>query len=186
MIAQALPLIRTDRLLLRPFDLADAGIVQRLAGDFEVAKTSLTIPHPYADGVAATWIVDHDANFERGLSLTLAIIMSAPSQLIGAISLRMEKRFSHAEMGYWIGRPYWNMGYATEAGRAVVDYGFRTLGLHRIFAHHMVRNPASGRVMQKLGMQYEGCMREHGMRWEKFEDLALYGILSSEYKAPMS
>ena len=57
-----------------------------------------------------------------------------------------------AELGYWIGVPWWNRGYATEAGRALLDFGFGTLGLHRIMAHHMMRNPASGRVMQKLGM----------------------------------
>jgi RimJ/RimL family protein N-acetyltransferase len=72
-------------------------------------------------------------------------------------------------------------GFATEAGAALLRYGFETLGLNRIFAHHMRRNPASGRVMQKLRMRYEGSLRQHFRRNDRFEDLECYGILKQEY-----
>ena len=89
----------------------------------------------------------------------------------------------HGELGYWLGVPFWNQGYCTEAALAVVQYGFEVLRLHRIYASHMIRNPASGRIMQKIGMTYEGCQRQHVQKWGVFEDLATYGILQSEYVA---
>ena len=86
-------------------------------------------------------------------------------------------------MGYWIGLPYWNNGYCTEAARAVVDFAFTDLGLHRIFAHHLVRNPASGRVMQKIGMRFEGIHRDAIKKWDKYEDIAAYAILADEWRS---
>ena len=93
----------------------------------------------------------------------------------------IDKQNNSAELGYWIGKPYWNSGYATEASRAVLKYGFEVLGLNRIHASHFRRNPASGRIMEKIGMKYEGCLRQHFKKWGKFEDLETYGILRSEY-----
>jgi len=86
-------------------------------------------------------------------------------------------------MGYWIARECWNRGYATEAAAALLAYAFEALGLHRVYARHFPRNPPSGRVMQKLGMVYEGRQREHVLRWDVFEDLDCYGILRSEWHA---
>jgi RimJ/RimL family protein N-acetyltransferase len=103
---------------------------------------------------------------------------------MGAIGLRITPQHTHAELGSWLGTPYWNAGYGTEAAHAVVVYGFERLGLHRLHASHMTRNPASGRVLQKIGMRAEGCLRQHVKKWEVFEDLALYGILRSEYGSP--
>ena len=77
--------------------------------------------------------------------------------------------------------PYWNNGYGTEAVQAVLKYGFEVLGLNRIHAKHFKRNPASGRILQKIGMKYEGCQRQHFKKWDNFEDIELYGILRSEY-----
>ena len=83
-------------------------------------------------------------------------------------------------MGYWIGVPYWNKGYCSEAAKALIGYGFDELGLNRVFAEHMVRNPASGRVMEKAGMTYEGTLRQHVKKWDRYEDLKVYGILRTE------
>ena len=76
-----------------------------------------------------------------------------------------------------LGRPFWGRGYATEAARAVIEYGFSVLNLHRIYAMHFSRNPASGRVMEKCGMVHEGRFREHVRKWGVFEDVDLRGIL---------
>ncbi|NEP60397.1 MAG: GNAT family N-acetyltransferase, partial [Symploca sp. SIO2G7] len=89
---------------------------------------------------------------------------------------------ANAELGYWIGVLYWSKGYCTEAAKAVVQYGFEVIGLHRIQAAHFPHNPASGRVMQKIGMSYEGYRRQHILKWGKFEDLELYGILKSDWQ----
>ena len=175
------PTLETARLVLRPFTSADAPDVQRLAGERDVASTTRNIPHPYANGMAEQWIRTHQEQFEQGALINFAIVRRADNVLLGAIGLRLNPQDGNAELGYWIGKPYWTHGYCTEAAQAVVGYGFEILGLHRIHASYLTRNPASGRVMQKLGMTSEGCLRQHVYKWGVFEDLALYGILRSEY-----
>ena len=176
-----LPRLETARLVLRPFELADAPAVQRLAGDWAVAATTLNVPHPYEDGMAEEWIGTHRAKFERREQVTLAVILRETGGLIGAMGLVLNLRFERAEVGYWIGKPYWRNGYATEAARAVLKYGFEELKLNRIHATHIARNPASGRVMQKIGMKHEGCLRQHTRRWDRFDDIMCYAILKDEY-----
>jgi RimJ/RimL family protein N-acetyltransferase len=176
------PTLQTKRLILRPFALADAPEVRRLASDRAIADTTLSIPHPYPDGLAEEWIGTHQARYEQGTQVSFAIVRRADGALLGAIGIHPEAGHGHAEMGYWIGVPYWNQGYTTEAAAAVLHYAFTTLGLHRVFAEHMTRNPASGRVMQKIGMRHEGILREHMLKWGVYEDVAVYGILSSEWQ----
>jgi ribosomal-protein-alanine N-acetyltransferase len=177
------PTLVTERLVLRPFDLSDAGRVQELAGDWAIAEMTLEIPHPYEDGMAEQWISTHEPRFEEGSLLNFAVTLRETAELIGAVGLGLTARFERAEIGYWIGKPYWNKGYCTEAGVAVVEYGFTTLGLNRIFASHYARNPASGRVMIKLGMKPEGVLRRHLKRWDRFEDMVVYAILKEEWWA---
>jgi RimJ/RimL family protein N-acetyltransferase len=178
MQATRLPELQTERLYLRPFALADAAEVQRLAGEWVVAFTTTNIPHPYEDGMAEAWIGTHRSLFAQGRGLTLAVERREDGRLVGAIGLTdIVQQHDRAEMGYWIGHPYWGNGYATEAARAILDYGFTELKLNRIFARHLVRNPASGRVMEKIGMTYEGCLRQHVKKWGVYEDVAFYGVL---------
>ena len=146
------PTVQTARLVLRPFSMGDAPAVQALVGERDVASTTLNIPHPYEDGMAERWIGTHQERFDRGESLIFAIVRRIDDDLIGAISLAVSARHARAELGYWIGKPFWNQGHCTEAARAVVRYGFEVLGLERVLARHLPRNPASGRVMQKLGI----------------------------------
>jgi RimJ/RimL family protein N-acetyltransferase len=177
------PELRTERLLLRPFTVADAPVVQQLAGDRDIASTTLNIPHPYEVGMAEGWISTHPQQFERGESVNFAVVLQQDGALIGSISLMgIDRQHEHAELGYWIGKPYWNSGYCTEAAEAVLHYGFATLGLNRIHAYHFGRNPASGRVMKKIGMAHEGCRRQHVKKWDAFEDLEMYAILKDEYE----
>jgi len=178
------PTIQTDRLILRPFTVDDAPHVQRLAGDRAVAETTLLIPHPYPDGAAEQWIGTHEAAFEKGEGVVFAITGRTDGALLGAISLDIRAAHHRAEMGYWIGRPYWNRGYATEAAAAMLDYAFNRLELNRIHAEHFSQNLASGRVMDKIGMKREGVFRRHMFRWGRFVDAVLYGILRSEYDNP--
>ena len=175
------PTTSSDRLILRPCTLADAPDIHRMVADRDIASTTLLIPHPYEDGMAAEWIGTHQSKFEWGEQIIFAIVLRADGSLLGNITLRINQSDEHGELGYWIGKPYWNMGYATEATQAVIRYGFEVLGLQRIFAGHFTRNPASGRVMQKAGMTYEGCFRKHHKKWDVFEDLAYYGIIRGDY-----
>jgi [ribosomal protein S5]-alanine N-acetyltransferase len=176
------PTLITGRLVLRPFELSDAGRVQELAGDRAIAEVTLEIPHPYEDGMAEQWISTHQPRFEEGTLSNFAVALRDTAELVGAIGLGIALRFERAEIGYWIGKPYWNKGYCTEAGVAVIEYGFTTLGLNRIHAAHFARNPASGRVMIKLGMKHEGFLRQHLKKWDRFEDMDLYAILKEEWQ----
>ena len=178
----AQPELRSERLMLRPFRVTDAADVQRLAGAFQIADMTKTVPHPYPDGAAEAWIASHAPAWDAGMLATFAIIELTSGSLVGAVGLAMKPEHALGELGYWIGVPFWNRGYATEASRALLDFGFATLGLHRIQARHFTRNPASGRVMQKLGMTLEGVMRGAQRKWDRFEDLAMYAVLASEWK----
>ena len=179
--AKKRPSLETERLVLRPFELDDAPRVKLLAGDYDIAATTLNVPHPYEDGMAEKWIGSHQERFERGEEIVFAITLKGSGELIGAIGLLLKREHEKAEMGYWIGKPYWGRGYCTEAGRAVLRYAFTDGGLNRVHAYHFHHNPASGRVMQKLGMKYEGRLRQHVKRWGKFVDNELYSILRSEF-----
>ena len=175
------PILYTERLILRSFTLSDAPEVQRLAGDRDVASTTLVIPHPYEDGLAEAWIKKSAAKFESGTGLCFAITSKTEQTaqdlpLIGTISLEIYRAEKIAELGYWIGKPYWNRGYATEAATAVVKYGFDARDLTYIHAGHFTRNPASGRVLQKIGMQYEGYCPKAVEKCGVLEDVIEYGI----------
>lgn len=172
--------LETERLKLRPFSLADVADVQRLAGDRAIADTTLSIPHPYKDGDAKEWIAKHQQDVEEGKRITFAVTRKPDGILIGSISLMGIAAGHKAELGYWIGRSYWNQGFCTEACREILRYAFSDLDLFRVHGHHFSRNPASGRVMRKIGMQYEGSMRQHVKKWDQFEDVEFYGILKTD------
>jgi len=174
------PVLETPRLLLRPFALSDAPEVQRLAGAPEVADTTLNLPHPYGEGVAEAWISGHAARFASGEGVNYAITLRGAGALVGSISLLVTRRHRRAELGYWLGVPFWSRGYMTEAAGALVEHGFSLLDLHKIEATHMTRNPASGRVMEKIGMAREGLLRGHVLKNGSPEDLVVYGLLNSE------
>ena len=177
------PTLRTERLVLRPFRPSDAADVQLLAGAPEIADTTLSIPHPYEDGMAEAWIAGHRDRFGKGEEVVFAVQRLEDGALIGSIGLRLRQDHQRGELGYWIGRPYWGQGYCTEAARAVLRWAFRSMRLNRVYACHFARNPASGRVMQKLGMRREGLLRAHVRKAEGFEDLVYYGMLRSDYAA---
>ncbi|RYX81702.1 N-acetyltransferase [bacterium] len=179
----AQPTLETKRLILRPFRLEDAADVQRLAGAHEIASVTLNIPHPYEDGMAESFILSLETQWQQGRGATLAITQRESGQLVGCMGMGIRPQFQHAELGYWIGVPFWGQGYATEAGSAMLHFGFITLKLHRIYASHLAGNPASGRVQEKMGMKYEGRFREHYLKWGQWHDADFRAILASEWAA---
>jgi RimJ/RimL family protein N-acetyltransferase len=160
----------------------DAFDIERLAGMREIADTTLSIPHPYPHGAAAAWILTHAPAWENGSAATFAVVETESGNLVGVASLMIKREHRRAELGYWIALDRWNKGYATESNQRLVDFGFEVLGLHRIEARHFLRNPASGRVMEKLGMQHEGVERDWAFKGDHYESLALYSILESEWR----
>ena len=180
--SRRLPEITTRRLLLRGLRLDDAARVRELAGDRAIAENTLRIPHPYGDGMAERVIREQRDRYRQGREAAFAIVPRRAKRLVGMISLVLTQEHRRGELGYWIGKPYWNRGYATEAAQAVLRYGFETLGLHRIWAAHFGSNPASGRVLEKIGMSCEGMRRRHVRKWGRYEDLVGYGLLRAEYE----
>ena len=136
----------------------------------------------FEDGMAEDWISTHKEKFEQEKGVTYAITLK-DGRVIGAISLITMVKGHQAELGYWIGKPYWNHGYCTEAGKEMLRYGFMDLELNRIHSCYLSRNPPSGRVMEKLGMTYEGTRRQHVSKWGVYEDLELKGILKKDWKS---
>jgi RimJ/RimL family protein N-acetyltransferase len=142
--------IRTERLLLRAPALGDARAIAELAGDYEVASMTGTIPHPYSEDMAVDWIESLQEG-EEGV----AFAVDLGGELIGCVGYRATEK-DHAEMGYWIGKPYWGMGYATEAARALILYAFEKEGFAYLTVGHFKENPASARVIAKLGFEPSG------------------------------
>jgi [ribosomal protein S5]-alanine N-acetyltransferase len=177
------PTLRTERLLLREFVPEDAPDVRKLAGAREVARTTRPIPHPYPEGEAERWISTHRAAFETGEAVHFAVVTREGGELVGGVTLVISEGDDRAHPTYWIGVPYWGRGYATEAAREVVRYAFEDLDLHLVHAAHFGSNPASGRVMQKVGMSYEGTLREHHKKWGVYEDRVEYGLLAGDWRA---
>lgn len=189
------PTLYTPRLTLRPFAPADAPRVQELAGDSRIAATTAAIPHPYPNGLAEDWIRSHAPLAQDAKQYNFAITLAGTrtpgretdlfdtGHLIGAVSLifSIDPAQGRAELGYWIGVPYWNRGFATEAAHAALAFGFQRKNLRRILARHTSNNPASGRVLQKLGMTHEGTLREHFCKNDQVFDLESYAILKEEW-----
>jgi len=173
--------LKTHRLILRPFKMSDARDVKRLVGDRLIADTTLSIPHPYTDVMAEKWILKQQSQFKSREAVIFAIVLQMSQELVGAIGLGIQLAHQRGELGFWIGRPYWNRGYCTEGAQAVLEYGFTSLNLNRIHANHFKRNIASGRVLQNIGMIQEGCARQHTKKWNQFEDIEWYGILKTDW-----
>src|SRR5437762_3334688 len=168
--------IQTDRLDLRTFVESDIPELVPLIGAREVAVTTLRIPHPYEERHAKEFLASAIEENE----LRLVIRLRRDGRLCGGIGLHPDDQHQRAELGYWIGVPFWGSGYATEAAQAVVRYGFEELKLNRIYAAHFSGNDASGRVLQKLGMRYEGRMRQALWKRDRFIDIERYAILRND------
>ena len=173
--------IITERLLLRELQMDDIHSIQKLGNAFEIADTAINIPYPYTFEAAEEWIkkiLNPDKNIKDYI---FAITRRPESALIGVIGMMPDYQHLRAEIGYWIGLKYWNRGYCTEAAEAVLDFGFTKLQMSRIFAQCFARNPASSRVIEKIGMKYEGKLRNHIIKWDKPEDMLIFGILRNEW-----
>ncbi|HET8623363.1 MAG TPA: GNAT family N-acetyltransferase [Gemmatimonadales bacterium] len=174
------PILRTRRLTLGPLEAGDVPALVALAGAFEIADTTATIPHPYAEDDARKFLALDATEQAAGGAVRFAVRHDR-GELVGVVGLQQIDRAQwRAELGYWIGVPFWGRGYATEAAAAVVRYGFDELGLHKIHAHYLVRNPASGKVLERIGMRREGLLREEVLKWGRYEDVVLCSLLRTD------
>lgn len=176
-------ILTSERLILRPPREGDALPMAALANDRRVAEGTLNMPFPYDAHDAEVFIeVAREARMKNAF-LANAVERKGDGVFIGVIGLAFQLEYNRAELGYWLGVPFWNQGYTTEAARILLDFAFRELRLNRVYAAHYGDNPASGRVMQKLGMAYEGTLRQHLIRLGRPRDSVCYGILRDEWLA---
>ena len=177
------PILESPRLQLRPLERSDTIAIQRSAGNREIADTMISLPHPYPADEAERYFARQQAEQKAGRAVTFAIEHKAKGRFCGLVEVRdINHEHSLGELSFWLAVEAWGRGYMTEAVRAVVRYGFEDLGLNRLYAYHMLRNPASARVLEKNGFKQEGLLRQRVRKWGKFEDVALWAILQQEWQ----
>jgi RimJ/RimL family protein N-acetyltransferase len=151
------PALETKRLLLRPVDFGDAAAIQAAASVWAISDTMISIPHPYPEDEAAKFIAERREAAEKGSGIAFTMIKKQPEKTFaGVAEIRsIDREHSQAEVSFWIAVDAWGNGYMSEAVRAILDFAFDGLKINRIYAHHMVRNPACGRVLEKNGFTQE-------------------------------
>ncbi|MDE7259818.1 MAG: GNAT family N-acetyltransferase [Lachnospiraceae bacterium] len=176
-------LLETNRLILRKFVIEDSeAMYNNWASEDEVTKFLTWPTHSDVEvtrAVLSSWIADYNkADFYNW-----AIELKEIGEVIGNISVvRVKENIECAEFGYCMGTKWWGLGIMPEAGKEVVRYLFEEVGFNRIAATHAKNNPKSGRVMQKIGMTYEGILRKAGLCNQGVVDEVWYSILRDEYQ----
>jgi [ribosomal protein S5]-alanine N-acetyltransferase len=174
-------LMTTQRLLLRPLESFDAPLVYEYMQDKEIAANTLLIPYPYPEGAADNWIRGTRQAMEMEKTFTFGIVLRQENRFVGAVGLSIEEDHRRGELGYWLGKRFWGQGYATEASRRMIQFGFEVMNLNRIYATYFAENIPSARVLEKCGMLYEGVLRGHFFKWGYFTDAGLYAITRDDY-----
>jgi len=170
-----IPTLRSERLILRPFRDGDAPGVARILSAPNMFEHTLRFKQPYPVETAANWITSHADDAARGLKLQWAIAL-ANDTLIGTVSLALEQEPPKGDLGYWISVDHWNRGYATEAVRAAIAYGFDVLRLPRVEAMCFATNAASMRVLEKSGLVLEKTLPGYIAVDGQPRDVLLYAI----------
>jgi RimJ/RimL family protein N-acetyltransferase len=177
------PALKTPRLRLRPVKLSDASAIQKAASARMIADTMISLRHPYPAGEAERYIARQQAEQKTGRSVTFTIEQLAEGWFCGLVEVRdIDREHSQGELSFWLAVEAWGQGYMSEVVQEVVRYGFESFGLNRLYAYHMTRNPASGRVLEKNGFKQEGLLRQRVRKWGQFEDVALWAILRQEWQ----
>jgi len=175
------PKIETERLFLTELEAEDIPEIVKHASNKRISDFTLNLPFPYSAKDAIYWINLANQGFKNQTNLIFAIRVKPNNQFIGGIGLALEQRFNRAEIGYWIAEPFWRNGYATEATRSMIKYGFENLNLNKITSSHLAKNPASGKVMENSGMRKEGELKEHILKQSEYHDVISYGLTKNHY-----
>jgi RimJ/RimL family protein N-acetyltransferase len=153
--------LQSQRLLLRPPGAADVRHFAPLLDDFAVSRNLARVPHPYTEDDGYAFVMQAAEERLSGKSYVYAILRKSDFAFLGACGLhRLEEDEDSFEIGYWLGKPFWGQGLATEAAGRVRDFAFAELGAARLVAGRFDDNPASARVLEKLGLTpYKTDMR---------------------------
>ena len=179
--SMASQMIETERLHLRALQDDDVPYIIEYAGNKLISDNASRIPYPYTIDDAKTFLKMSNTGHETGNELIFGMISKSEGHLIGCIGLTIDRENDVGELGFWVGQPFWGRGLCTEAGRSVLDHAFRQLALNCVFAVHYPHNVGSAKVIEKLGMTYEGRQRQRLKKADLYMDLATHSILKSEY-----
>ena len=177
------PVLETARLRLRPLQDTDRSAIQQAAAARAIADTMISIPHPYPADEAKRYIARKQAERNTGRTFAFVIAEKKEGTFCGIVEVRdIDREHSVGELSFWLAVDVWGRGYMSEVVKAVVRYGFEGLQLNRLYAYHMLRNQASGRVLERNGFKQEGLLRQCVQKWGQFEDVALCAILRQEWR----
>ena len=174
--------LEDEKVLLRPLESRDRDAILALASAPEIAANTF-VPHPYPPDAADAFIRLGQEHWRDDEGYVFGIIEKSSGRFAGCMGIHPAGEHDRADAGYWIGLPYWGRGLATAALRLLLRFGFETLKLNRIEAGHFEYNPASGRVMQKAGLRFEGVRRQFVLHREQYKDVRWYAILREDYAA---
>lgn len=162
---------------IRCIDRDDLPVVAQLANNPAIAQMTANLPYPYTTEHAKVWFDYLDSHPNEHVFAVLQ-----DGQMVGVVGLVHEDEHDRAELGYWLGQPYWNKSIMTAAVGMTVAYGFSMLDIQKIYSRCFGPNRASQRVLEKNGFQCEGCLRAHHMRMGVIHDLICFGLLRSDYE----
>lgn len=175
--------LETERLILRDFVKGDWQAVLAYQSDpLYLRYNHWTERTPETVQEFVGWFLGQQSNVPR-IKYQLAIVLKSTDQLIGNCGVRMDAPNSvEADIGYELSPQHWNCGYATEAARTIVDFGFDHFGVHRIWADCVADNVGSAHVLEKLGMKLEGRLRENKYFKGRWWNTLVYAILAEEWQ----
>ncbi len=174
------PEIFSKRLYLGEIKKEDIPDIVKYANNKKISDSTLNLPSPYADKDALVWMDMQKKGFNTQKHMIFAIKKRVDDAFVGGVSLDLDFEHYKAEMGYWIAEPFWNNGFASEACKEILNYGFFRLELNKIYATHFLFNGASEKVLQKIGMTKEALFKQHVFKENRFLDVNQYGILREE------
>mgnify|MGYP001101757356 CR=1 FL=1 len=178
-----------ETIYLRQLHRNDAHAITIAANDWDVAKGTLTLPYPYTESDFLAFYDRVQARDDDHPQQTFCIVLRRSDKIIGACGIGIRDMHERAEIGYWVGKTYWGNGYATQATRCLINYGFTEHKLNRIAAEYFTDNPASRRVMEKAGMTFEGILRQKLIRenqhlqYREYKDVGVCAILRETWQA---
>jgi len=177
------PTLHTPRLVLSQLEVNDIPRIVKYADNPNIANNVRYLPQPYREKDAIVWLNNARQGFDKQTAYIFKLGLKETNEFIGGMGLNLKKQHHKAELGYWIGEPFWNKGYATEAIAAILKFGFETLELNKIYAMHYDFNLASGKVMINNKMIKEAELVDDEFKHGKFVTQTQYHLTKREYEA---
>ena len=174
--------LENGTLLMRPLESHDSSAILDLVVTPEIAANTF-VPQPYPPEAASEFVRLGRERWRYDEAYVFGVIEKCSQRFAGCMGIHPVAAHGRAEVGYWIGKAFWGRGLATSALRLLLQFAFETLKLNRVEAGHFAHNPASGRVMEKAGMRFEGLRRQYVLHREQYKDLVWYAILREDYEA---